>query len=452
MPLAAEVDGGGGAGAGAEAGRAPTLGTMQLAAVTFFAVSGGPYGFEEVLAAAGLWRTLVGLLLMPVVWSVPLALMTAELSCAIPVSGGHIVWVSHALGPTIGLVNAVLAICCNFFDNALYPVLFIDYLEGVLHHHTNSAHVFDPVLAWAVKVGVVVSVAYLNVRGIDVVGDATILFGALVLAPFIVLCLLGAPKAFGTDAAVVHAKLDTLAFDWRKFLTVLLWNTSGFDSAGSVAGEVAEPSTSYPRALIATVALMTLSYSLPTLVGYAYVPDRDDWHDGTFVDAADYVGGKGLKIWLGVAGAVSAFGLLCTLLCTSSRLVVGMAREGFLPAMFKKLHPRYNTPATAITANALVTLALSAFSFSRLAEVDMLFYCLSTVLKFAALYALRHKQPNLLRPYRIPLNGLPLAILCAFPSALCLLTASLCSPVALGLAVGCIVAVGGAHAMLRRFK
>ena len=399
------------------------LGALQLAFVTFFAVSGGPYGFEAVLASAGLYRTLAGLLVAPVVWSVPLALMTAELSATIPESGGHVVWVTQALGPFCGVINGTLSIMCNFFDNALYPVLFCDYVEGMADHVFLSS----PPIKWVMKFLLVVGVTYLNLRGIDVVGDATILFGALVLAPFVVMCLMGMPKAFGTDVAFTHANADKVHVHWRTFLTLLLWNTSGFDSAGSIAAEVAQPSRTYPRALSACVVLTSITYALPTFVGYAFMPDRDEWHDGTFVDVAEEVGGAWLKMWLGAAGTVSAVGLFCTLLCTSSRLLYAMAREGFVPPIFAKVHTKHRTPHISIITNAFVTLLLSAFSFESLAEADMLFYCLSTVLKFAALYSLRRNQPDRRRPYRIPLDDSSLLVMCLVPSTLCIITASLCS-------------------------
>ncbi len=60
----------------------------------FFAVSGGPFGVEEAVAAAGPAPCLIGFALLPILWGLPQALMTAELSSMFDArNGGYIVWV-----------------------------------------------------------------------------------------------------------------------------------------------------------------------------------------------------------------------------------------------------------------------------------------------------------------------------------------------------------------------
>merc|ERR1719353_1323049 len=86
--------------------RAGKLGVLQLVGVIFMAVAGGPYGFEDAVGAAGLRKTLMFLVLLPLVWSAPLALMTAELSCLMPENGGHVVWIDRAFGKFLGSLNA----------------------------------------------------------------------------------------------------------------------------------------------------------------------------------------------------------------------------------------------------------------------------------------------------------------------------------------------------------
>ena len=95
------------------------LTVIHLVGLTFFAVCGGDYGIEDAVGAAGPAYTLAGLLLVPWFWSLPIALMTAELGAMIPDMGGPVVWVARAFGPMVGHVNAVIHLVANFFDNAL---------------------------------------------------------------------------------------------------------------------------------------------------------------------------------------------------------------------------------------------------------------------------------------------------------------------------------------------
>ena len=76
----------------------PQLGMLKLAALTFFAVSGGPFGVEPLVRTGGPGWTALGVLGVPYVWGLPMAMMTAELSTALPDSGGYIVWIHRAFG------------------------------------------------------------------------------------------------------------------------------------------------------------------------------------------------------------------------------------------------------------------------------------------------------------------------------------------------------------------
>ena len=76
----------------------PQLGMLKLAALTFFAVSGGPFGVEPLVRTGGPGWTVLGLLGVPYIWGLPMAMMTAELSTAVPDSGGYIVWIHRAFG------------------------------------------------------------------------------------------------------------------------------------------------------------------------------------------------------------------------------------------------------------------------------------------------------------------------------------------------------------------
>ncbi|KAJ6708056.1 hypothetical protein OIU85_028343 [Salix viminalis] len=66
-------------------------------------LSGGPFGVEDSVQAAGPLLALLGFLLFPLIWSIPEALITAEMGTMFPENGGYVVWVSSALGPLLGV-------------------------------------------------------------------------------------------------------------------------------------------------------------------------------------------------------------------------------------------------------------------------------------------------------------------------------------------------------------
>ena len=74
------------------------LGVAGLVVVTWFNVAGGPFGSEAVVGAGGPFIGLASLALVAVLWSLPVSLVTAEMSSAMPRNGGFSLWVKHAFG------------------------------------------------------------------------------------------------------------------------------------------------------------------------------------------------------------------------------------------------------------------------------------------------------------------------------------------------------------------
>jgi amino acid transporter len=385
-----------------------TLNLTNLVALTFFCVAGGAYGFEDAVGAAGPMVALLALFVVPWIWSFPTALMTAELSSAMPEDGGYVVWVERAFGRFWAFQEGRWSWLCSFADNALYPVMFADYLAYI----TGDA---TPLNRWLIGAGVIAAVTWLNIRGTRLVGASSVVFAVLVLAPFAVMVLLGAPQAQPGAWLASGGKGE-----WGLLLSVVLWNTSGWDNAGTCAGEVEKPDKTYPAAMAVAVVLVTLAYLLPVAVGVGVDQNWDQWQEGYFPKVAAQIGGGWLGSWLTAAGLVSAVGLFSALLCTSSRLTYAMAERRMLPAPLKKLHPRYDTPWVAVLVNSIGVAALIPFSFQELIQVDMFLYALALILEFAALVWLRFKEPYMPRPYQVPFGlkgviavSIPPVLLCA---------------------------------------
>ncbi|KAL1528157.1 hypothetical protein AB1Y20_009518 [Prymnesium parvum] len=412
-----------GHGSGAKSSRSPrlrpSLQWYHLVGVTFFAVCGGDYGLEDAVGAGGPCYTLVGLLLLPWCWSLPIALMTAELSAMIPETGGYVVWVRRAFGPFWAHQNALWNLVANAFDNALYPVMFVDYLR------------YFPALRiegwgrWLISIGMLFSVTSLNLVGVDVVASASNVFALLVIAPFAALTLAGLPEV---NPSAWWGAPPTTGVHWGTFLSVLLWNTSGYDSIGALAAEVQHPGRDFPRAMGVTITLVTLVYLLPLLVALSMDADNlDRWTDGHFtVVAAEHVG-EWLSAWISIGGALSAMGLLNTLLCTSARVAVSAARMHVLPSCLGAVHEPSSTPRAATLCIAALLAVACTLPFSELVSISMLFYGATTLMEFLALLRLRQLEPLTSRPYRIPLGRWGLTLASLPPIALCLLLVWLAS-------------------------
>ena len=101
---------------------------LPLLAATYFMVSGGPYGLEEIIGDSGYGWALIILFVLPFFWSLPTSLMIGELAAAVPEEGGFYAWVRRAMGPFWGFQEAWLSLAASIFDMAIYPTLFVTYL------------------------------------------------------------------------------------------------------------------------------------------------------------------------------------------------------------------------------------------------------------------------------------------------------------------------------------
>jgi len=388
-----------------------------LVIATFFMVSGGAYGTEDIVRGAGYVRGMVILLLTPILWSLPTALMMGELSSAIPAEGGYYAWVRCAMGDFWGFQEAWLSLAASIFDMAIYPTLFVDYLArmvpGLSVGHRGVM----------VGVTVVAVCAFMNIAGIRVVVTTSVGMFLLLSAPFALIVLL-APFKHGALASVasgslVHSAPSGMQVGIVGGLLVAMWNYMGWDNASTIAGEVEQPQRTYPRAILASVAIVALSYILPVAAISLTGISPNAWETGSWADLAGLVGGPGLRLAVVLGGMISAFGMFDCLVLSYSRLPLAMAQNGLLPAVFARLHPRTQAPWVAILVCAAAWGLCLGLGFERLVTIDILIYGSSLLLEFIALVVLRVKQPDLPRPFRVPGGALG-AVALGIPPALLL--------------------------------
>ena len=114
------------------------IGTLGLVFVLFFSTSGGPYTTETLIHSVGPGLGLLILALVPLVWSVPEALIVGELASMLPEEGGYYRWVDRAFGRFWAFQNGWLTWMYSLVDMAIYPVLF-NQIFALLHSRLGPA-------------------------------------------------------------------------------------------------------------------------------------------------------------------------------------------------------------------------------------------------------------------------------------------------------------------------
>ena len=365
-----------------------------LVAATFFMVSGGTYGTEDIVHGAGYGRAILILLLTPILWSLPTAFMIGELSSALPHEGGYYAWVRRAMGNFWGFQVALLSLVASIFDMAIYPTLFVLYLDRLFPWFAQGHR------GVMVALAVVVACALMNVAGVKVVSTTSLWLFFALSAPFVAIVMI-APFKFG--ALVTAATRPTSStVDILGGLLICMWNYMGWDNASTIAAEVEKPQRTYPRAMLAAVLIVGLSYVIPVGAMWMTGLPASAWETGFWADVAGLMGGPLLRVGLALGGMISGFGMFNALVMSYSRLPLAMAQDGMLPKAFGKLHPRTRAPWVAILVCAVGWALCLGLGFERLVTIDILLYGASLALEFAALVVLRVREPELPRPFRVP--------------------------------------------------
>ncbi len=382
-----------------------------LVAATFFMVSGGTYGTEDIVHGAGYGRAILILLLTPLLWSLPTAFMIGELSSALPYEGGYYAWVRRAMGNFWGFQEAWLSLVASIFDMAIYPTLFVAYLTRMFPWFSINNR------GWWVALAVVIACAALNIAGVKVVSLTSLWLFFALTAPFVAIVLI-APFKIGALANAV-TKPTTSSVDILGGLLICMWNYMGWDNASTIATEVEKPQRTYPRAMLVAVVIVALSYVLPFAAMWMTGLTPTAWETGSWADIAGLLGGPLLRIGVVLGGVISAFGMFNALVMSYSRLPLAMAQDGMLPGIFGKLQKRSRAPWVAIVALAMGWAMCLGLGFARLVTLDILLYGFSLLLEFVALAVLRFREPDLPRPFRVP-GGLFGAIAIGIPPMLLL--------------------------------
>jgi amino acid transporter len=379
---------------------------FSLAAVIFFTVSGGPYGLEPLLYY-GKDAALLLLIFTQVFWDIPTILMVLELNSLMPVNGGYYQWVKTALGLRWAFYEGWWTWLYTFVDLAIYPVLFVHYL----------AYFFPGVVMYTVPVCLVIIWvgAGLNILGIQPLGKISLLLGAIVVIPFLLLFIAGMHQHHA-GFVFPHASLRGTNFSFFGLaLYTVMWNFIGWDNATTYAGEVHRPGRSYIISTVIAFVLIFAIYFITVVTAQQSGINMLALNEKGFPLLGEWIGGRWLGAVIAVGGMASSLGIYLAVLLSVSRVPKVMADDKLLPAVLNKLHPQFNTPYISICIFSIVASLLSVFTFTDLLVVDVTLYGAGLTLEFISLIVLRLKAPLQPRSFKIPLKMPGLIILFLLP-------------------------------------
>lgn len=327
------------------------------------------------------------------------AMSVAELVTLSPVAGGFYVFARRAFGPVIGLLVgfndwAVIVLSCAYA--AFAAADFISVLVPSLAGH-----------APLVAIGVVIVISAVHFLGLRVGSSTQNAISALVavaLVGLILACFLaGTPPSAPVPAPTAPAA--PLAFAAAVFaaLRLVLVAYDGWYSSIYFAEETVDAARAVPRAMIGAALLTMLLYLLInagllhalTLPGLAAAKLPA-------VEAARVLLPNGAAELVAAISLVVVLSLLNINTLMAPRILYALSRDGYLPRALMQV-TRGGTPAVALSVSSIATIAMIASgSFDQIISASSMLFVLNYLSAYVALFALRRREPDVPRPFRVP--------------------------------------------------
>ena len=333
------------------------------------------------------------------------ALLYAEMGAALPYAGGTYMYASLGLSRPFGFLagwNFVMSLIAVTGGEAL---AFSYYFKTVFLAFGIELPIDDVVLACLALVVFIIT----NVRGVQMTGrlqnDFMFFFWGVAILWFLTMIpSVQLPNFVQTPSFLT----DMGAGGFIAAVAMIWWCFAGFETCCAMGEEIKFPHINIPRALILSPFVIFIVNAAFQWFLLGIVPA--DGLDAIAESTAPYAEAMMTAGILGVPLALLALGVafggdfstLNASIAVPPRYLYTMARDGALPKVFAKLHPRYQTPYVSIIVLGVITIALVATSsLDYIAEVSLFADLFYYVIGIAAAMGLRKKLPDMKRPFRV---------------------------------------------------
>jgi amino acid transporter len=319
------------------------------------------------------------------------AICFAEGGSRIPTSGGVYGYIEAAFGPLTGYVAGILLLVGDVLACGGVTAALADVAASV------ASKSLVPTVHAAVIVGVMGSVALINIAGVARAARFVSVATALKLIPLFIFIIVGCTRI---DSANFTQAVQPDTEGVGRAAILALFSFMGMEAPLAASGEVAQPSRTIPRALAIAMVSVALIYVAIQVVAQGVLGASLAHSRAPLADAMGHI--SPLLRALMLAGAVvSMFGWISSDLLGSPRILFAFARDGLLPRALGVVHPRTRAPYVAILVYAgLAALLALTGSFAELAAL--------AALTTAALYAVGCVAAWLLARRGIAIAGTPL--------------------------------------------
>lgn len=213
---------------------------------------------------------------------------------------------------------------------------------------------------------------------------------------------------------IMKEGVSTSAYGWAGVISgasAIFFAYLGFDAVSTQAGEAINPKKDIPFAIIASLLICTLLYILVSLVLTGMMHYSDFNPLGKYpkailapvASAFDIAGQSWASYIITIAATVGLVSVMMVMMMGQSRIFLGMAKDGLIPPIFKYIHPVKKTPnKNLMLLGGVIALVAGFTPISKLADMASFGTLFAFTMVCIAVWLLRVKEPNLVRPFRVP--------------------------------------------------
>jgi APA family basic amino acid/polyamine antiporter len=249
---------------------------------------------------------------------------------------------------------------------------------------------------------------------------------ALIVAALTVILVIGIRESARFNAAIVVLKLVLVGgfvavgasfvkpANWHPYLpngwhgvwtgaSLAFFSYIGFDAVSTAAEETRNPQRDLPRGMIASLIICTVLYLATAAVMTGIVPWQQLATGDPLAQALRVAGLQRLSTVMSFGAVIAVTAVLLVFQLGQPRILLAMARDGLLPPVFGRVHPRFRTPALGtIFTGIFVAITPSLLTPSQALELTNIGTLFAFILVSLGVIVLRRRAPHASRPFRCP--------------------------------------------------
>jgi basic amino acid/polyamine antiporter, APA family len=365
------------------------------------------------------------------------ALSNAELASMMPHTGGQYLFLQRAYGPFISFLygwslfaviqsGSIAALAYVFAEYSTRLVTLPEAPAALAQFSFRVPFIgriapFQELGVKGLAAAVILILTVVNYLGVRFGGVVQNVFSVAKIGAMLGLAVavLIAPEVGSASNLLVDSELirpSGLAL-WAAMAAAMqgaFWAYDGWHKITYIGGELRSPQRDLPRSLIGGILLVAGLYLLMSLI-YSYALPIDEMMRSKLV-AADVAekcvpgGGR----WIALAVMLSTFGAANAVILTSARVYFSMGEDRIAPAFLGRAHPRFHTPGPSLIVQAgWSILLLFSGTFDTLTDTLIFVSWFFYVANAGAVIVLRRREPNAVRPFKVPFYPvIPIVFIC----------------------------------------